>query len=130
MPQTRTQTHTYVYKRGHTNHVLRLSAAILQADTGPPTLVVEVGKVDRLDGVEALLEISGGLFDDISGGQVDGPSVLQVDLALEEEHEQPHRQITCGEMWSVRCRTTKRMARYIPQTHTHWAGGVNVVVHG
>ena len=54
------------------------------------------GQVDRLDGEEALLEVSGGLFDGISGRQGDGPSALEVGLVLEEEHEQPHRQTTCG----------------------------------
>ena len=92
-PNTHTNTHIYI----HTNtfiyqpYTQTISCAIVRADTGPPTFKVrQAGEVDRLDGVEALLEVSGSLFDDISGGQRDGPSVLQVGLALEEEHEQPH----------------------------------------
>ena len=62
----------------------------------PTFKVLQAGEIERLDGIEALLEVSGSLFDDSSGRQRDGPSALEVGFALEEEHEQPHRQITCG----------------------------------
>ena len=61
--------------------------------SGPSTLDVLIsvtGQVNRLDGVEALLEVNGGLFDGIKGRCGDGPSALKVGLALEEEHKNPH----------------------------------------
>ena len=57
----------------------------------PPTSEFIIsGQVNRLDGVEALLEVNGGLFDGIKGRCGDGPSALKVGLALEEEHKNPH----------------------------------------
>ena len=47
-------------------------------------------QVNRLDGAEALLEVSGGLFDGIKGRCGDGPSSLKVGLALEEEDKHPY----------------------------------------
>ena len=81
--------------------VLALVRSVPLDQTGLPTratfeVIVAGGQVDRLDGEEALLEVSGGLFDVIIRRQGDGPSALEVGLALEEDHEQPHRQITCG----------------------------------
>ena len=69
-----------------------VSVCTLSLDqTGPSTLeFITIGQVNRLDGVEALLEVSGGLFDGIKGRCGDGPSALEVGLALEEEHKNPH----------------------------------------
>ena len=59
--------------------------------TGPATLEsITRGQINRLDGVEALLEVSGGLFDGIKGRCGDGPSSLKVGLALEEEDKHPY----------------------------------------
>ena len=59
--------------------------------TGPSTLDVIISRqVNSLDGVEALLEVSGGLFDGIRGRCGDGPSAPEVGLALEEEDKHPH----------------------------------------
>ena len=59
--------------------------------TGPSTLdVFVIGQVNNLDGVEALLEVSGGLFHGIKGRCGDGPSALKVGLALEEEYKNPN----------------------------------------
>ena len=59
--------------------------------TGPATLdVIIFRQVNRLDGVEALLEVSGGLFDGIRGRCGDGASAPKVGLALEEEDKHPY----------------------------------------
>ena len=59
--------------------------------TGPSTLeFITSGQVNNLDGIEALLEVSGGLFDGIKGRCGDGPSALEVGFALEVEHKNPH----------------------------------------
>ena len=64
---------------------------LLSDQTGPSTLeFITTRQVNRLDGVETLLEVSGGLFDGIKGRCGDGPSALKVGLALEEEHKNPH----------------------------------------
>ena len=57
----------------------------------PSTLeFITTRQVNGLDGVQALLEVNGGLFDGIKGRCGDGPSALKVGLALEEEHKNPH----------------------------------------
>ena len=59
--------------------------------TGPSTLeLITSGQVNSLDGVEALLEVSGGLFNGIKGRCGDGASAPKVGLALEEEDKHPH----------------------------------------
>ena len=59
--------------------------------TGPSTLdVIISGQVNNFDGVEVLLEVSGGLFHGIKGRCGDGPSALKVGLALEEEYKNPN----------------------------------------
>ena len=64
---------------------------LLSDQTGQSTLeFITIGQVNRLDGIEALLEVSGGLFDGIKGRCGDGPSALKVGFALEEEHKNPH----------------------------------------
>ena len=69
-----------------------VSVCTLSLDqTGPSTLeFITKGQVNNLDGVETLLEVSGGLFDGIKGRCGDGPSALKVGLALEEEHKNPN----------------------------------------
>ena len=74
---------------GHVDVVLVYKLSLEQA--GPATLDIIISRqVNSLDGVEALLEVSGGLFDGIKGRCGDGPSALKVGLALEEEHKHPH----------------------------------------
>ena len=64
---------------------------LLSDQTGPSTLeCITSGQVNNLDGIEALLEVNGGLFDGIKGRCGDGPSALKAGLALEEEHKNPH----------------------------------------
>ena len=51
---------------GHVDVVLVYTLSLEQA--GPSTLeFIIFGQINRLDGVEALLEVSGGLFDGIKG---------------------------------------------------------------
>ena len=81
------------------------------------TLDVDAGKVEKLDGVEALLEISGSLFHDISGGQGHGPSkrvptherVLTHKRILTHKREPTHK----------RAPTDKRVLthKYVPTPH-------------
>ena len=69
IPNSRPHPHTRTCictKHEHTNHVLKLSFAVLKFGTGPPTYffdVVQAGEVDRLDCVESFLEVSGSSFD-------------------------------------------------------------------
>ena len=59
--------------------------------TGPSTLDVLISRqINRLDGVEALLEVSGGLFDGIRGRCGDGASAPKFGLVLEEEDKHPY----------------------------------------
>ena len=59
---------------------------------GPSTLevLISTGQMNSLDGVEALLEVSRGLFDGIKGRCGDGASAPKVGLALEEEDKHPY----------------------------------------
>ena len=75
--------------------VLALVRSVPLDQTGLPTratfeVIVAGGQVDRLDGEEALLEVSGGLFDGIKGRCGDGPSAPEVGFALEEEYKNPN----------------------------------------
>ena len=74
---------------GHVDVVLVYTLSLEQ--TGPSTLeFITSRQVNSVDGVEALFEISGGLFDGIRGRCGDGPSSLKVGLALEEEDKHPY----------------------------------------
>ena len=74
---------------GHVDVVLVYTLSLEQ--TGPSTLDVIISRqVNSLDGVEALLEVSGGLFNGIKGRCGDGASAPKVGLALEEEDKHPH----------------------------------------
>ena len=74
---------------GHVDVVLVYKLSLEQA--GPATLDIIISRqVNSLDGVEALLEVSGGLFDGIRGRCGDGASAPKVGLALEEEDKHPY----------------------------------------
>ena len=65
---------------------------LLSDQTGPSTLeFITIGQVNNLDGVEAFLQVSGGLFDGAKGRWYgDGRSTLKVGFALEEEYKNPN----------------------------------------